>query len=144
MLVLAAATACGDATGPNGSSPSRLWFAQERWGAHGFHDYRFTFQRMCFCGNTNPMSITVVHDTVAAVTDLTTGQSLALNVGMTVTDLFGVIHSAQRAGTPIEADYDPQLGYPTHIIDNGPAMALDGGAIYTASDVSGILVVTAR
>src|SRR3954465_9803631 len=144
MLLLAAAAACSDVTGP-GASRSDLFFAQQRWAAQDLHNYQFTLQRMCFCGNTDPLRILVIHDTVANVADLTTGESLALNYGMTVTDLFGVIRSAQRAGTPIEAEYHPQRGYPTHIIDNGPGMALDAGAVYTASDViGGILLVGAR
>jgi hypothetical protein len=75
------------------------------------------------------------HETSIAHDDLTTGAALTLTVGMTVDDLFDVIHTAQHAGTPIEAQYDATLGYATHIVDNGPAMAFDVGAIYGASDL---------
>jgi len=105
VLLLAAATACSDATGPR-ASQSDLFFAQQRWAAQDLHDYRFTLQLSCFCGNTDPLRITVIRDKVADVRDLATGQSLALNFGMTVTDLFGVIRTALRDGTPIEAEYD--------------------------------------
>jgi hypothetical protein len=138
-LILAAsvcaAGACHDATEPSQASPLRLALARQRWASRGYHDYRFTLQRTCFCPNTNPLRIVVVHDTVNAVVDLTTGDGVPRTYGLTVDDLFDVIRRAQEAGTPIEARYDPALGFPINVVDNGPAMAYDGGAIYNASDV---------
>lgn len=141
-LVLGAVTSCSDATGPGRASPLDLFLARQRWTAGGHHSYRYTLQVECFCPNTNPLRVLVIRDTVAAVTDLTTGKSVALYFGMTVGDLFDIVRAAQRAGTPIEASYDAQLGYPTRIVDNGPAMAYDAGAAYSAVDMeTGILLV---
>jgi hypothetical protein len=144
-LALGAVTACHDATGPDRASPFDLLLARQRWSAHAYHDYRYTLQVECYCVQTNPLRVTVIHDTVVAVTDMTTAAAVGTNLGMTVEDLFDVIRDAQRSGTPIEARYDAQLGYPTFIGDNRPALAYDGGAIYTAHDMqTGIFLVRSR
>jgi hypothetical protein len=71
ILVLAApvvpATAADDLHGPvdpsitDGSAQARLDAARARWAAHGYDDYRFTVQRLCFCGPSDikPRRITV-------------------------------------------------------------------------------------
>ncbi|HEY4304277.1 MAG TPA: DUF6174 domain-containing protein [Gemmatimonadaceae bacterium] len=140
LLALGAAVSCSDSTAPSGSID--LLLAKQRWQSHNYHDYRFTLQMTCFCANTNPLRIAVIHDTVFAATDLKTGGSALPHAGMRVNDLFEVVRNAQRAGTPLEVTYDAELGFPTKIIDNGPAMTFDGGATYYASDVSaGVFVV---
>lgn len=138
-LLFGTALGCSDATGP---STLELTLARQRWHAQDIHDYRYTLQVQCFCSYTNPMRVFVAHDTVLGATDLRTGESIPKDFVRTIDGLFDVVQRAQQAKTPLEVQYDAALGFPTNIVDNGPAMVLDGGAIYTASDVSKGIFVT--
>jgi hypothetical protein len=136
MLMLAMVAACSDSTAPGGSGPFALLAAKQRWQARTFHDYRLTLQVQCFCAHTNPMRVFVAHDTLLGAIDLVTGETLPRGYAMTVDQLFDVVHRAQQAGTPLEVTYDGKLGFPRTIVDNGPAMAYDGGARYIVSELS--------
>lgn len=132
--------ACRDGTGV-GIPAVDLRVAHQRWSAEGIHDYSFQLQRSCECLGTNPLLVTVFGDTVYAVQDLTHNESVDRKLGLTVEGLFAVIDDAIQRGTPVEATYDSRLGYPIQIIYDGPALPVDGGIVYTASNlVRGFIV----
>jgi len=139
LVLFAAAIACSDATGPGAGPDAKnpdLAAAREQWRAQDLHTYAFLLQRSCFCGNTHPLFVAVLSDTVAGVLDFETFESVDPKLGKTVDGLFDVIQSAIDANARlIRATYDPAKGFPTEIDYDGSAQIADDEIFYRASDV---------
>src|SRR3569833_1275712 len=136
---------CSDATSPTTEREMDslgLIMTRQRWRAHNFHNYQFTLGYDCFCVANHALSVLVLRDTIYSVTDVTTGQAISRTRGMTIEDLFEVIERGLENDVPVEASFDPELGYPRTIAYNRPGMAYDAGASYGAQDLrTGIFLV---
>src|SRR3954470_11169357 len=81
---------CTDLFAPN-SRQSRLEENRDRWAAQNMTRYEFTLRRLCFCGFTDPLRISVSNGTVVAVTQISTGKPLDPNLGESIEGLFDFI-----------------------------------------------------
>jgi hypothetical protein len=137
MAVLGLALAgCGSSAGtpdgpssPDNRSAARAAFeqARARWHSLGLADYRYSFQRSCFCapGVTSEVEIVVKAGQVAQVSYAGTGQVVSPDGYPTVDALFDTLQRAFDGGAyEIRAAYDPGRGYPTDFyIDTSPQIA---------------------
>lgn len=133
LLVMVTATGCAC------SQPSEPGIvndrARARWAAQEIRDYRFDFDRQCFCvpEAVEPVRIEVRDGEIAAVRSRTTGESLAASAYVqwfTVDQLFRLIEQAEAAGQDVRVDYH-WLGYPRKI-EIG-SLAADAGVVYAVS-----------
>jgi hypothetical protein len=134
LLVIAG---CGAGDGPvNARVDTRGVLSQ--WRAHEWLDYRFDFDRHCFCvpEAVEPVTVEVRDGRVASVRSRRTGEELPRTASVpwyTIEDLFRLIRDAERAGTrPLVVRYHPQ-GYPTEI-ELG-TLANDAGVRYSIENV---------
>lgn len=122
LSVLPLALACA-AFGPSDSFRERVAeqvrVNEARWKSLGFHDYDFTYGKLCDClSSTLPVRISVRADTVERVLDATgTGEDVTARTGMdwpTVDSLFARARAmlADHSVT-IQLIFDPDYGYPT-------------------------------
>jgi hypothetical protein len=138
--LLGLAISCSDAAAP-GQHVTDLEAARQRWRTQNLHTYAFTMQRSCFCGNTHPLFVVVVSDTVAGVLDVTTGTQIDRQLGETVDGLFTFIQTAiDRPAKLIRATYDPAKGFPIEIDYDGAAQIADDEIFFRVSDVHPISV----
>lgn len=93
--------------------------ARARWTSQRISSYEYSYRRLCFCVNTEPVRITVRAGVVSVVASATTGAPLSLAGYPTVDDLFAQLQQAlDQDAHEIQATYDPVLGYPlTFYID---------------------------
>lgn len=91
------------------------------WASHRLADYRYTVQTSCFCARqvTQPVQVEVRGGRVArrayAGSAATPDSSLAAT-WPAVDGLFAKVADAlQRGAEEVRVEYDPRLGYPTHI-----------------------------
>jgi hypothetical protein len=116
-LGVAAATACGDSTGP---TMAELFVNRATWSARGPPSYTFEYRRSCGecpVGADQPVSITVVDGEVASVVKIPTGEAVPPPAfRLTIDSLFVQIANtlAQRPYR-FTARYDPILGYPLSV-----------------------------
>jgi hypothetical protein len=133
--LLVAAVSCSDAIGPIPQT-NDLETARQRWRAQDLHTYAFTLQRSCFCGNTGPLYVLVLSDTVAGVIDLGTAQAVDRRLGHTIDGLFTFIQTAiERPARLISAQYDSAKGFPIEIDYDGAAEIADDEIFYRITDV---------
>ena len=128
LLLIVISTLLG-ACAPLAASP--LSEARATWAAQGIDDYRFTLRRNCFCPVRGPVVVEVRDGEVVSVVDATTGASEQDGFALievfgdaaTVDALLNTIAEAEGAAR-LEADYDADLGYPTHVyIDESELIA---------------------
>jgi hypothetical protein len=108
---------CGT-TGP--SDPldrerERLEQARAQWRSLGIADYRFTFQRSCFCAPSlrEPALVNVIRGSIVSV-ESAAGEPQDPAFYYTVEELFALIEEAIDQGAArLSVTYDPGLGYPT-------------------------------
>jgi hypothetical protein len=140
VTLLGLAISCSDAAAP-GQHVTDLEAARQRWRTQNLHTYAFTMQRSCFCGNTHPLFVVVVSDTVAGVLDVTTGTQIDRQLGETVDGLFTFIQTAiDRPAKLVRATYDPAKGFPIEIDYDGAAQIADDEIFFRVSDVHPISV----
>jgi len=120
-LLLLAALACDSSRLllASGETTRDLVEARARWNAQRITDYTFTLQRLCFCGETRPMRVTVRNGEVQSVVPV--GELLPLPGPVaewypSITGLFDIVADAiaMPAGS-IEARYDAVYGFPLEI-----------------------------
>jgi hypothetical protein len=141
VTLLGLAISCSDAASPERQHVTDLEAARQRWQTQNLHTYAFTIQRSCFCGNTHPLFVFVVSDSVAGVLDVTTGTPVDRQLGETVDGLFTFIQAAiDRPAKLIRATYDPAKGFPTEIDYDGAAQIADDEIFFRVSDVHPISV----
>ncbi len=115
-LAVTAALGCGDGVSPElGSFDASL----QLWQDAGPADYRYTFQRLCFCIDIRAVEIEVRAGAIVSVTVIETNEQLAASEFSrfeTVEGLFAVVRDAmERPAEVLEVTYHPTLGYPTQI-----------------------------
>jgi hypothetical protein len=135
VLALAAvlglsAAGCG-LTGPSDAldrERERLNQARAQWRSQGFPDYRYTFQRSCFCApaSLEPAVVTVRGGAVVAVDRVTDGAVLDPSFYYTVEGLFGLLEEAiDGDAAELRVEYDAALGYPRSAFIDRSAMIAD-------------------
>jgi uncharacterized protein DUF6174 len=102
--------------------------AEARWNRSATRDYSFEFHPLSFPAfGEDSARIEVRGGLVTTVTRL--GRHVPSQT--TIDDLFGSIRQASASGryAKVEANYDPQLGYPTRIVFTPPESVADGKLI---------------
>jgi len=108
-----------------------------RWTADQLQDYRFDFDRICFCLSeaVEPVRITVRDGVVRDVRSRRTGErmpSSSIIPWFTLAELMVQAREAGAEGTLTRVEYDPR-GYPT-LIEIGD-LAADAGVRYVVDRV---------
>ena len=108
-----------------------------RWRSYDLHNYTVDQIRMCFCPDGGEaMRISVQSDTIASVTRLSNGLSVPgpeLRLYLTVESLFTVIHGSTTDSLVIR--YNEVYGYPEMLDINPQLHPVDGGVLYTTSNL---------
>lgn len=135
-LLLSTLLLAGCAPSPRVSPPTTPNdSARAAWAALEIRDYRFDFERQCFCVReaVEPVTIDVRSGEIAAVRSRSTGDEILVSDMVqwhTVEELFRLIEEAEAEGQDVRVEYDT-LGYPRRI-EIG-SLAADAGVIYTIS-----------
>lgn len=90
--------------------------AKARWALLRIDDYQYVIERVCFCGNVDPVRVTVVDGMAVRRVYVETGASVPDNQGHlypTVPGLFELLERANREGATINVSFDRQYGFPT-------------------------------
>jgi hypothetical protein len=128
---------CGT-TGP--SDPldrerERLEQARAQWRSLGIVDYRFTFQRSCFCAPSlrEPALVNVLRGAIVSVEDMA-GSPQDPALYYTVEELFALIEEAiDQDAARLSVTYDSGLGYPTSAFIDRSEMIADEEIGFEAS-----------
>ena len=93
--------------------------ARQRWADTGSANYQYSFQRSCFCVDTQPVRITVVNGSITEVLNLDTNEmvdSSRFQFYFTIDDFFDCIQeSLDRGADEFTAMYDEVFGYPLDV-----------------------------
>lgn len=118
-LALAFVAACAQPSGQLLTTQSELDAYWQQWDAMDLNDYRFTFERSCFCPpEFRPrVAITVKNREVESVHDAHSGNLLAdPPYSYTIDDLFAIIQGAVDEGAvTVSVSYDPRFGHPVDV-----------------------------
>jgi hypothetical protein len=126
---------CHDISGPGGRS--ELQANRQKWTQSGVTDYTFTLRMDCFCAINGPVRVVVVADSARQVTMESTGEVLNAPWIPTIKKLFDFIdQQIARPAAVLQVTYDPTLGYPTRIVADPIANAVDDEVTYTVSNVT--------
>jgi hypothetical protein len=138
-LVLFGLLAVGCSTAPEPAEPlTSVSAARVRWSDGAPANYRFDFQRHCFCVTeaVQPVTVEVRGGEIVSVVSRDGGQPApaAPNIEWyTIEDLFRLIEEAEAAGQEVEVEYAPD-GYPARIVIG--SLAADAGVEYQVENVS--------
>jgi hypothetical protein len=132
VLVLAASLAslAGCAT-PAPAPGADLADPRGRWAAAGLSSYAYDLEISCFCIHRGRYAVEVRGGEIADVRDATTrvaSPRSRVEWIVTVDRLFEVMALAEGLGTPVRAEYHPDLGYPVEA--EVGLLADDSGTLY--------------
>ena len=137
LLVLAVIAGCGlfTAQQPGSAAARDLAAHLDAWRASGPSSYSYTITRSCFCPFTDPLRVTVTNGVTTAITKA--GQPAAAEelsfLPKTVPEAFKVV-SDNLAAAKIAVTYDPTFGFPTSIVVDSIANAIDDEFSMTLTD----------
>lgn len=117
VAVLLAATAAG-CSGLLGLDGDRVASNLDRWRSVRPDAYRFTYRNRCFCAGTEPVTITVVGDSVVDVVVVERGGSPPLPASRyaTIDGLFDRIEEwRDRDPVHTHLEFHDDLGYPAEV-----------------------------
>lgn len=123
ILLGLSAGACKSATAPQFA----LATARARWASVAPVAYTITIARTCEClpEMSGPVTVEVRNGTVVSRHYVRSGAAVAnqyAELFPSVNGLFALLDAAVRDGVlPLSAQFDPTLGYPTHLIIGDPA-----------------------
>ena len=109
----------------------------QKWNEGGMTDYRYQFQRSCFCtpDHTRAVETTVKDGEISASNYVDGAQEPSIDANQkSITDLFAQIQTAIDQGRQVEVEYDETTGMPTKITIDRDMMAFDGGETITISN----------
>jgi hypothetical protein len=137
-FALSLSAACTPAAPPSDAPPASgdVAAARAAWEARGPDDYAYQLEVSCFCIHRGQYAVEVRDGRLTSARDVATGTPAAadrVQYLVTVDQLFARIADASRAGTPVRAIYDPQLGYPTEA--EVGLLADDSGTLYRISNL---------
>jgi hypothetical protein len=141
-IVTAAACNGSDIVGPH--DLARLARAQARWDARPFADYSYETRRLCFC----PVEITrwtrvsVRNGVVVAADPVEPDPGVPImtlswwtTIDSLFDDLFRSMTESSSYLESIEAEYDPELGFPTSIEYTAKSNIADGSSSISVRNV---------
>ncbi|HET6763289.1 MAG TPA: DUF6174 domain-containing protein, partial [Longimicrobiaceae bacterium] len=139
ILALAAVVALSACDGLTMTDGAPVAERLHQWRAQNLTDYRYDFQRTCYCSLTARQAVTIeVHG--GKVTSVTARGGAAWAEGdphvtwPTVEDLFKQIDDARAAGiSPLVVRWDAGRGYPTYI-EMG-TLANDAGTVMNVGNL---------
>lgn len=123
LLVAALAlggSACSTVAGPGDDLRAQIAFYRALWEAEGPEDYRYTVERLCFCGEDvrGPAMVEVVGDTVVRVTYSRDGAEVIPDYRWffpSVDGLFDILQEGiDENAHSIEVSWDEATGVPLH------------------------------
>lgn len=123
---------------PAAPPPEAIAAARAAWQAQDMSDYRFDFERQCFCVHeaVEPVTIEVRDGAIAQVVSRRTGEEMPISETVpwyTIDELLEMVAQAEAEGTqPVSVQYH-RLGYPLRI-EIG-SLAADAGVIYKVDAV---------
>lgn len=115
-----------------GTPQAELAAARRQWREKGPRDYRYVYQAVCMCYIRDKVRVTVENGRVTAARKVSDDDWMPETFWVafpTVDRLFAQIEEALRGGTPVEARYDPALGYPVDVTIG--TLADDAGVRHT-------------
>lgn len=122
---------------PGATQRELLEAARTTWAAKRPETYRFTFALACEC-DQGPWTLTVDGDLLVDVSRDGPGIPGAEVPFESIDAIFDDIEATLDEGTvPVDVEYDPELGYPTSYVWNGPELPVDGGFILTVTEFAG-------
>ena len=136
LLLTFALTACVPPAATRGGGAGDAAAHRRVWARQQLDDYRFVFQRDCFCLGRGPV-VVIVRGGVAELRNPQNGQPAGESEivdAMTVDELFNRIVQAQVRGEHTAVEYHPTLGYPT-VAEIG-TLANDAGTRYHLRDLA--------
>ncbi len=104
--------------------------ARTRWERAGLSHYRMEVRVGCFCPEALPEFIVIeVRDGAVVAAEVDPSFEIPLDAWPTVSEAFTTLERAAASDTysAVEAEYDPELGYPTHLRLSCPPDHLDCG-----------------
>jgi hypothetical protein len=135
MLAAALVAGCRDVTAPD-PKRSDLEANRQKWAQRGYTNYTFTLRMDCFCAINGPVSVLVIADSARQVTLQSTGAVIDAPWIPTIKKLFDVIdQEIARPAAVLRVTYDPTLGYPSKIVSDPIANAVDDEITYTVTGV---------
>lgn len=107
----------------------------ESWQDQGPRSYVYTFQRGCYCFDTEPVRITVRDGAVIEAVGLETGTPKS--DAMTMTQLLeDVLDLAERDPATLDVEYDAKLGHLVHMAFDGSTDIADDELSYVVDCLS--------
>lgn len=113
------------------------------WKEQNVENYSFEFSKLCYCGGLfNPSIIVIKADTIHAVLDPETGETLRdpqtdelvfpmyFESFLTIDELFDIIDSARQKADKLNVEYNLRSGYPEHIDIDYIKEAIDDEVTY--------------
>jgi hypothetical protein len=122
---------------PPADPPAGTAQARAAWEARQVRDYRFDFERQCFCVReaVEPVTVEVRSGSVHQVRSRATGEVMPHNEAIpwyTIDELLRQVEEAEREGQEVRVEYHPD-GYPVEI-EIG-SLAADAGVRYLVSNM---------
>jgi len=117
---------CDDST-----DAGRLHRARLLWQSNRVSEYRYTVATSCFCLVTGPIEANVRNGTIVSWSRTDGGPVTNLTFTLTVDSLFAYVERAMnRSESSVTVEYDPALGYPTHVNIDWIKNAVDDEVAY--------------
>lgn len=112
---------------------------RQLWESAAVESYRYSFTRHCFCGFVGTFTVTVTDGVVTAAVSEQDGESVPEAALPELSTIEGLFDEAQRGidvkAHGFEAEYHPELGYPT-LVDLDPIEnAIDDEVTYRAESL---------
>jgi hypothetical protein len=140
VLIAPLVAGCSDITSPNGKR-TELDANRQKWAANGYMSYAFTLRMDCFCAINGPVTVLVVGDSARQVTLQSSGEVINAPWIPTIKKLFDYIdQEITRPAAVLRVSYDATLGFPTVIVSDPIANAVDDEVTYTVSNVNRLIV----
>lgn len=124
-VLTAAGLACDDSNSPNGTLRADLAAARARWAAARITSYGVTERRTCYCAEPIEWTVVVADGTPQFIDSVANAggsgrtdydlEVAALDLSMSVEQLFDWIDQQIGVADVVEAVFDPALGYPRSV-----------------------------
>ena len=109
------------------------------WEEAGIGTYRYMYQRLCFCVNTDAVTIEVRDGSITSVTLVETGEpaeAVYLDTYLTIDEIFEEIQDAiERDAHELSVTYHETFGYPTSVDIDYNENTIDEEMSYRASNL---------
>lgn len=107
---------------------SELRDEKSKWLAQSIHNYSFTFERQCFCGEAGHYVVTVKNDAITSVVSADDGQTKTLSATdpwYTIPELFDYLIEATTRADNIQIHFDLAAHLPDIVAIDFVSNAID-------------------